>query len=217
MLFRSYGNPYLLPFTAHNVDIAVGKWNKKLFWNLSTGYNHLQNVYATIRTLVGNGITTTTYQNIKSRNEFEASIWGGYTATKNLKINTSIGYTYNQYSSYDKQVLRYRNGASFTSNINANYTPSDVLQYSVAITYNRFANPQGTVRSTVSNTISMQRKLYHKKLTINLAATDPIIQQQNKTQTEGPNFNLINENLTQTRNIRLTLAYLLNNVKPKKK
>jgi Outer membrane protein beta-barrel family/CarboxypepD_reg-like domain len=202
-----FGNPDLLPYYAHNFDFIVGKWNKLFSWNTSVGYNELQNLFAPIRTLQTNGTTFTTYQNISNRKEYEASIWGGYTYAKNSRINMSIGYNYNIYSDFDKKNLRYRDGGSLTSNINGNYNPTDIMQYGMAITYNRFANPQGTVRNNVSMNFTVQRKFLRKTFTATLTAVDPFIQQENRTFTFGNNFNLESYSFTQTRNFKIAIAY----------
>jgi hypothetical protein len=202
-----FGNPFLLPYYAHNFDFIVGKWNKKFSWNTSVGYNALQNLYAPIRTLQTDGKTFITYQNISNRKEYEASIWGGYTYAKNSRINMSVGYNYNIYSEFDKKNLRYRDGGSLTSNINGNYNPSDIMQYGMAVTYNRFANPQGTVRNNISMNFNVQRKFFRKTFTITLTAVDPFIQQENRTFTFGNNFNLENYSFTQTRNFKIAITY----------
>ncbi len=201
------GNPYLLPSYAHNTDLSIGKQSKKLNYNLSIGYNSLLNLYAPIRTLQQDGRTFIIYENIGNRKEYEASIWGAYTISKVIKISSSIGYSYNAYGSFDKTILRYRNGENFSSNINGSYTPKDIMQYGAAITYNRFANPQGTVRSNISMNFNVQRKFINKAFIVTLSAIDPFINQQNTTYTSGSNFTIQQYSFTQTRNFKLNIAY----------
>jgi outer membrane receptor protein involved in Fe transport len=202
-----FGNPYLLPFYAHNFDASIGKIFKKFNYNASVGYNALLNLYAPIRTLQPDGKTFITYENISNRKEYEASIWGAYTFAKNSKISASAGYNYNVYSDFDKLILRYRDGGSFTSNINGSYIPKDIIQFGVGVTYNRFANPQGTVRSNVSMNFSAQRKFFKKMVIVTLNTVDPFTSQQNTTYTYGSNFILQNYSFTKTRNYKLNIAY----------
>ena len=212
-----FGNPYLLPFYAHNFDASIGKNFKKINYNASIGFNSLLNLYVPIRTLQPDGKTFITYQNITNRKEYETSLWGAYSITKNIKINGSIGYSYNLYDAFGKQVLRYRNGGNFTSNINGIYNPSDIKQFGMAVTYNRFANPQGTVRSNISMNFNAQRKFFRKTIIVTATLVDPFTSQQNTSFTYGNNFILQNYSYTKTRNFKINIAYNFIKKKPLKK
>lgn len=202
------GNPYLQPYYADNVDLIVGKWNKLYFVNGSVGYNVLQNIYSFIRTLNGDGTTFSTWQNISGRKEYEASAWGGYTFDKKAKANLSVGYTYNAYSLHDRTVRRFRNGGSLYSTLNGSYQFTDLLNANASFTFNRFANPQGTVRNNLSMNIGAQRKLFDKRFIVTVNVIDPFLQQENRNETFGPNFYLLSSSTTNTRNYRLALAYV---------
>ena len=212
-----FGNPYLLPYYAHNFDLSVAKTFKKFNYNTSIGYNALLDLYVPIRTLQTDGKTFITYQNISNRKEYEANIWGAFTLSKKTKISGSAGYNYNAYSNFDKKFLRYRNGGNFTSNLNSTINTNDLMQYGLAVTYNRFANPQGTVRSNVSMNINVQRKFFHKTVIVTLSAVDPFTTQQNVSYTYGSNFILQNYSFTKTRNFKLNFAYNFIKKKPVKK
>lgn len=202
------GNPYLQPYFADNFDFIAGKWNKKYNVNVSVGYNALQNIYSSIRTLLPDGKTFTTWQNISGRKEYEASAWGGYTISKKAKANLSFGYTYNVYGVYDRTVRYFRNGGSFYSTLNGSYQFTDLMNANASFTFNRFANPQGTVRNTLSMNIGVQRKFFKKNFIITVNIIDPFRQQQNKNYTYGSNFNLESFSTTNTRNYRIALSYV---------
>jgi hypothetical protein len=76
-----------------------------------------------------------------------------------------------------------------------------------SFTYNRFANPQGTVKSNVSMNIGLQAKILKKKITTTLNIIDPFMQQENRSFTYGTNFTTENYSTTNTRNYRLTISY----------
>jgi len=201
------GNPYVQAYYADNFDFIFGKWNKKYNFNVSAGYNALQKIYSFIRTLQPDGSTFTTWQNISGRKEYEASVWGGYTLNKKAKANLSFGYTYNVYSAYDRTVRYFRNGGSFYSTLNGSYQFTDLMNSNASFTFNRFANPQGSVRNTLSMNIGVQKKFFAKKVTLTLNIIDPFRQQQNRNYTYGSNFNLESYSTTNTRNYRLALSY----------
>jgi hypothetical protein len=205
-----YGNPDLLPSQSHTFDAVAGKTKTKYFANISLGYNLVEDVFSQIRTLQTDGKTTITWDNVSNRQEYEVSTWAGLTISRKLRSNFSASYTYNKYGSFDKEVRKFRDGGSFTSNFSTNYNPTDLWTFTGAFSFNRFANPQGTVRSNISMNMGAQYKLFKKKVIISVNTTDPFIQQQNRVFTYGPNFNLESYNRTQTRNYRVTLSYNFN-------
>jgi hypothetical protein len=203
------GNPGLLASPSHNFDLVVGKNKGSLYTNIGFGYNSVEDIYNPIRTLLPDGTTEVVWQNISGRKEFEASTWSGYTFNRKLRLNISASYTYNVYGDYDKKFRRFRDGGSLTSNLNTNYTFRELYTATGSFTFNRFANPQGTVRSNVSMNLGLQAKMMNKKLTLTLNLIDPLTQQQNRSFTYGNNFAVENFSTTQTRNYRLSVGYSL--------
>jgi outer membrane receptor protein involved in Fe transport len=203
-----FGNPYLQPYQADNFDCIVGKWQRNWYLNGAVGYNSLTDIYSTIRQLQPDGKTTTTWQNISGRKEYECSIWGGYTLSKQSKVNISSGYTYNVYSDYDRRVNRFRNGGALHATLNGNYQFTDRLGSNGSFTFNRFANPQGRVQSNLSMNLGVQYKLLQKKMTLAVNIIDPFQQQRNRNLIFGTNFFIESQSLTQTRNLRLAVNYI---------
>lgn len=203
------GNPSLLASTAHNFDLVVGKSKGVFYANVGVGYNVVEDIFNPIRELLSSGITETIWQNISGRKEYEISTWSGYTFSKKFRANVSASYTHNQYGEWDKKNRKYRDGGSLTSNLNTVLTIKDLYSATGSLTFNRFANPQGTVRSSVSMNIGLQAKMLRKKLTVTLNVIDPLVQQRNHTFTYGTNFALENFSTTQTKNYRLSIGYSL--------
>ncbi|HEX8316728.1 MAG TPA: outer membrane beta-barrel family protein, partial [Flavisolibacter sp.] len=201
------GNPGLLASPAHNFDLVVGKNKGALYANIGVGYNHVEDIFTTIRTSLTDSTTEIIWQNISGRKEYEMSTWGGYTFARKLRVNISANYTYNVYSDFDKTVRRFRDGGSLTSNLNTNYTFREIYTATGSFTLNRFANPQGTIRSNVSMNLGVQAKMMNKRVTVSLNLIDPFRQQQNRSFTYGNNFVIENYNATQTRNYRLSVGY----------
>lgn len=201
------GNTDLKPSLSHNFDLVFGKTHNSFYANLGLGYNRVENVFAQIRTRLSDTTTQIIWENISGRKEYQLSTWSGYTLNKHIRVSLSASYTYNMYSNFDKLTRNYRNGGSFTSNLNGNYVWRDLYTATGSFTFNRFANPQGTVRSSLSMNVGLQAKMLNKKLIATFNIIDPFVEQQNHSFTYGANFNLENYNTTQTRNFRLTLGY----------
>jgi Outer membrane protein beta-barrel family/CarboxypepD_reg-like domain len=210
-----FGNEDLVASTADNFDFIAGRTKQLYFVNIGLGYNVVQDIFSQVRTLLTDGKTQITWENISGRKEYEVSGWGGLTITKKLKLNMSASYTHNEYSSFDKTVNRYRNGGSFTSNINTVFTPKDVWNFTGSFNFNRFANPQGYARWNWSMNVGLLRKFFAKKMTVTLNVIDPFLQ-RNKNVTYGSNFILQSFSTAQTRNFRISVGYNFTKL-PKKK
>jgi hypothetical protein len=202
-----FGNYLLSPSLAHNFDLVLGRTRPKYFTNLGFGYNKVEDIFSTIRTLLGDGKTQVTWENISHRKEYEISTWNGYTVSKKLRVNWSASYTYNVYSDYDKQVRKYRDGGSFTTTLNGNYSIKDTWNFTGNFTTNRFANPQGSVNWNLSMNVGVQKKFFEKRFIVTLNFIDPFRNQQVSSYTYGKNFELHSFSTTETKNFRLTLAY----------
>jgi hypothetical protein len=192
---------------------VLGRTRPKFYFNVGVGYNVIEDIFSQLRSLLPEGKTQITYENINSRTEYEMSTWSGYTFSRALRVNFSASYTYNQYGLRERTVNKFRNGGSLTSNLNTSFTPKDVWNITTNFTFNRFANPQGTVRSNISMNLGIQRRWLNKQLVTTINFIDPFIQQKNRSFTYAPNFNLETYNSTQTRNVRFTIGYNFNNSK----
>lgn len=211
-----FGNYQLDPSLAHNFDLVIGRTKPKYFLNLGAGYNIVEDIFSPVRTLQQEGRTQVTWENISDRKEYEISTWNGYTLSKKIKINLSASYIYNVYGEYERTVKKYRNGSSFSSNLNGNYALKDIWNYTGSFTFNRFANPQGSVSWNLSMNIGVQKKFLDKRFIATLNFIDPFRNQQRKSFTYGKNFELNSFRSTETRNFRLTMAYNFTKVTGKK-
>lgn len=207
-----FGNPYLEPTLSHNYDWNFSYVKGKYYVNTSLGYNKLTQVFNSIRTLQAGGKTEVTWKNIADRKEYEASAWGGYTFTKKFRMNGSAGYTFNQYGESEKRLFKYRDGATFYTSLNYNFTPSNLLTFEGTARYNNFADPQGRSRSNLTVNLGVQRKFFDRRLIVSINVIDPTTQQQYQTFTYGANFNLESFSSSNTRNYRIAISYQLNKV-----
>jgi hypothetical protein len=211
-----FGNEKLEASAADNFDFIIGRTQAKYYINFSAGYNKVKDIFSQVRTLLTDGKTQITWENISGRKEYEVSTWSGITITKKIKLNGSASYTYNKYSAFDITVRKFRNGGSFTSNINSVFIPTDIWNITGGFNVNRFGNPQGYARWNTSMNMGVQKKFFKKKLSVTVNVIDPFVNQQRRVFTYGPNFNLESYSVTQTRNFRLSVAYNFTKVQKKK-
>ena len=212
-----FGNPVLNPSVADNFDLNYTLTKGKYYVNGSVGYNNIKDIFNTIRTLQGDGKTFVTYQNIDNRQEYEASIWGGYTFSKSFRLNASTGYTYNQYGEQQKKLYRYQDGGSFYTSLNYNVLFTNVFTMDGNFRFSSFADPQGRSRSNLTMNFGVQHKFINRRLVLGFNVADPFRTSQLRTYTYGTNFALESFNSTRTKNYRFTIAWQLNkNSTPKK-
>ena len=206
-----YGNPDLRPSPSHNLDLVFGRTLTKFQMNAGLGYNRVEDIFATVRSLKEDGRTHITWQNISGREEWEANTWMNLNLSKGFRMNANATYTINLYSKYDQEVNKYRNGAAINGRVNLVYAPIPEWNVTSTVQINRYANPQGTVRSTVSTIFGGQYRFWNRRLSATAQVIDPFNQQTYMTITEGVNFRTESRNLTRTRNYRLTLSYHFSN------
>ena len=214
-----FGNPDLLASTTDHYNLVLSRNRSKYFLNLGLGYHQVEDVFSQVRTLADGGKTEITWENISSRQEFEASTWNGFTLAKKLKLNASASFTYIKYSLYDRLVRKFRNGPSFTTTLGQQWNPHENWNFTSNFNLNRFATPQGFARWNTSLTMGIQGKFLAKKLIASVNVIDPIMNQERRNFTYGPNFSVESFNVTFTRNYRFSVAYLLSDTKkgnPKK-
>ena len=210
-----YGNPELEPTISQNFDFNINYTKGKYYFNTSIGFNKVSQVFNTIRTLGDGGKTNVTWLNIADRNEYEASAFGGYTFSKQFRMNASVGFSYNQYGESEKKLYLYRNGGSFYSNLNYTFNPSSVWTFEGTARYNRYANPQGISRTNINTNFGVQHKLLNRRLIISVNAIDPFTPQEIISVTNGPRFQLESFSSTRSRNYRISISYQLNRMVPK--
>ena len=207
-----FGNPALQASLSDNFEFYVGKNSSKFYLNYSVSYNKVQDIFSQIQTLLPDGVTQTTWQNISDRTEYSTSTWTGYSFSRAFRVNAGASYTFNQYSQFDHVTNNYHDGGSIYSNFNCTYTPTRLWNITGSFLLNRYANPQGNSSGYVSMNMGIQRKFFDRKFIVTLNITDPFIQQHSLSTTYGNGFNQESYNSTQTRNFRLTLSYDLNHV-----
>lgn len=202
-----FGNYQLSPSLTHDFNLVLSRTRPKYFLNMGLGHNIVEDVFSQIRTLVPDGKTQITWENISNRKEYELSSWNGYTISNKVKINLSSTYTYYVYSEFDKSVRKFRDGGSFTSNLSSNFILKEVMNFTGSFNINRFANPQGSVSWNMGMNIGFQRKFFNKRLILTMNVIDPFRDQKTNRNTVGKNFEVSSVNITRTTNYKLSAAY----------
>ncbi len=210
-----FGNPYIQPSLTDNIDLNFSYVEKKFSINGSLGYNKVNNVFNSIRTLVDSGKTQITYQNISDQEEYVASVWSGITLSKKFRISISGGVNYNKYSDREKFLYKYVDGGGFYTTFNYSYSPNLLTIIEANNRYNSFAGPQGHSRSNINMSISAMHKFFNKHVIVTIAAIDPLGLQKYRGFSSGTNFNIESYSVSNTQNFRLSVSYQISKTKLK--
>ena len=202
-----FGNPLVTPALTDNYDFNVSYVKSKFNLNANLGYNHIKNVFSSIRTLIDSGKTQTTYQNVSNQDEFSGSLWAGITVTRKFRVNVSGGYIYYKYSDREKLLYRYVNGATEYATINYSYSPTTLTTIEANNHYSSYVNPQGKSHSNVNISLSVMHKFLNKKLIASLSAYDLLGLQSYNGYSMGTNFKIDSHSKSNTQNFRLSLSY----------
>jgi hypothetical protein len=202
-----FGNPLITPALTDNYDFSISYVKSKFNVNANLGYNHIKNVFSSIRTLIDSGKTQTTYQNVSNQDEFSASVWTGITVTRKFRVNISGGYIYYKYSDREKLLYRYVDGATEYATLNYSYSPTNITIIEASNRYSSYINPQGKSRTNVNISLSAMHKFFNKKLIVSLSAIDLFGLQQYTGYSVGTNFRIDSHSESNTQNFRLSLSY----------
>jgi ferric enterobactin receptor len=209
-----FGNPLLAPSSAHNFDFTFVFNQGKHYLNASLGYNRVGNIINTIRTLQPDGKTLVTFQNVATKHEYEAAVFGGYAFAKIFRVNASAGITYNQYADADRKKFGYRNGITSYLSTNYNIIIASAFTVDGSCKFSRFADAQGSARSNLAMSLGAQYKFFDRRLVVAVNAVDPFLPQRQRSLVAAPNFLLENFTQNRTKNYRLVLGWVL---RPKSK
>jgi len=212
-----FGNPTITPTLTDNYDINVAYVKPKFNINANIGYNHIKNVFNSIRILIDNGKTQTTYQNISDQDEFSGSVWTGITVTRKFRLNISGGYIYYKYSDREKLLYRYIDGATEYATLNYSFTPNNLTIIEANNRYSSYVNPQGKSHSNINMSISAMHKFFNKRLVVSIAAIDPFGLQKYDGFSAGTNFKIESHSESNTRNFRLSVSYQISKTMIKSK
>lgn len=211
-----FGNPFIQPTLTQNFEWNLSYSQPKFNVNTTYGYNKINDVFSSVRTLISTGKTQTTYQNISDQDEYHANIWSGINVSNKFKLNISSGINYNKYSPIEKLLYKYIDGSSYYAGLNYSYMPNNLTMIEASNKYNNFASPQGKTRSNISMSFSLQRKLMNKQLVLNLAAIDPFGLTTYTGYTAGSNFTIDSYSQNNVKNFRFTVSYNFNKTYNKK-
>jgi len=204
-LMPQYTDSYEMGYSSFILDVNV---YAALFLKQTTG------LITRISTLLDNGVTMTTYQNIASQKNYGSELVGSG--------NIAPWWTYNANLSYfrtdinDPQYVTGNNSYSYswTGRANSTWKFDKTLSLQLSYTYNSpTVTAQGRSDALYFTDLALKKDFLNNNLSVTLRATDIFNTRKYSGTTYGTGFTLYTEGQRDSRIFYLGISYNLNNFK----
>ncbi|MHB8578752.1 MAG: TonB-dependent receptor [Ignavibacteriaceae bacterium] len=214
----SKGNPNLMPQYTDSYEMGYSSFifniniYSALFLKQTTG------LITRISSLLNNGVTMTTFQNIASQKNYGAELVGNGSIASWWDYNANVSYFRTDIS--DPQYVTGVNGYSYswTGRANTTFKLNKTLSFQVSYTYNSpTVTAQGTSNALYFTDLALKKDFMGGNLSVTLRATDIFNTRRYSGTTYGTGFSLYSEGQRDSRIYYLGISYNLNNFKNKDK
>ena len=214
----SKGNPNLMPQYTDSYEMGYSSFifniniYSALFLKQTTG------LITRISSLLNNGVTMTTFQNIASQKNYGAELVGNGSIASWWDYNANVSYFRTDIS--DPQYVTGVNGYSYswTGRANTTFKLDKTLSLQVSYTYNSpTVTAQGRSDALYFTDLALRKEFMNGNLSVTLRATDIFNTRRYSGTTYGTGFSLYSEGQRDSRIYYLGISYNLNNFKNKDK
>ncbi|WP_442796151.1 TonB-dependent receptor domain-containing protein [Pelobium manganitolerans] len=211
-----FGNPDLSASITDQYELRFSVFNNN--WSVSPrlSYAASSKIIERIKTVMADGNSVTTYQNLANSSSFSFNVFANYKASKNQNFNGSFTVSKIEYNSAVNAAYN-RNGYNIKTNVGGNYSFGKKTFAELNIYYLKSTAAQGVSSGTVQTQFGVKRNMLKNKIAVRVTAVDPFTERSLTTITEGPNFYQESLNMRKTRNFLLSLSYRFTNIESKAK
>ena len=171
-LFINYGDPYLKPELNHTFSASYSL-NLKFSLNFELSYSFSDNTIQNVSTLMADGVTNITYQNLGKDKNYDANLGMFIPAGRHLIVNLNGQVSYVRMTGTVDTAMLMRSGTVGNATVYAGYKFGN--DWRAGFTFLYFS-PVVTLQSTGSpyyyTSLSVSKVLF-KKLTISASASNP--------------------------------------------
>lgn len=201
-----YGNPYLNPSITNQYEMRFSVFSTD--WSVSPriSYAESNKIIERVKTVVADGSSVTTYQNLANSSSLSFDVFANYRASKNQNFNAGFTISKIEYNSV-ANVAYNRNGYNVKTNVGGNYAFGKSTFTELNIYYIKSTAAQGVSSGTVQTQFGVKRNLFKNKFSVRLTAVDPFTERNLTSVTEGPNFYQESFNMRKTRNFLISASY----------
>lgn len=207
-LNRRIGNPDLEPQYTHSFGLDASTSTPWGTLRFSPYYRRITNDWASIRRVDENGVSTTTWENVATRDIYGASLtasvrrargWGGNISLSGHQEDRDAS---NLRSDLSGRSLRWSIRGNVSGRIASTLGVRANLSYTPA-----HAVPQGRVSSRLDSSIGLRYQLLDGRARLNLTARDPFDISRTTVESRDPTFIQLGRSRISRRSLSLGVAY----------
>nr|WP_294896463.1 outer membrane beta-barrel family protein [uncultured Pedobacter sp.] len=201
-----FGNPDLIPSITNQYELSFSVFDKE--WSVSPrlSYAESNKIIERVKTVLEDGSSNTTYQNLANSSSLSFSVFGNYRASKKQNLNASFTLSKIGYHSV-ANVAYNRNGYNIKTSVGGNYAFGKKSFAELNIYYVKNTAAQGVSSGTVQTQFGFKRNLFKNKFSLRVTAVDPFTERNITSITEGPNFYQESFITKRTRDFLIAVSY----------
>ncbi len=186
----TFGNPELKPELTHQWEVSYNTFVKGTAIYASLFYKWTQGIIEQYTSVLDNGISETTYNNIGNNNAIGLNFFGSTTIKEKLTLRGGLNFnTYNTNSTIEGLDLS-NTGVQFGGNVMATWSlPKDWKIEGFAFGRSRQLTIQGTIPTFSMMSFGIKKDLFNKRGSIGMNVIEPFVKYKDfGSELTGENF-----------------------------
>ena len=210
----SYGNPKLKPEYINSFELGWSNYWGKNSLNSSIFYRYTTGVIDRVVSLIDEGVTSTTYENLTSSTAYGIELIGNKEFTSWFKTNANVSIYKSIIDGSEVTGLGKAEGNMWTAKVNLTFIPFKNASLMVSGNYNspRIQAQQRNEEVYFAD-IAMRYDFWKNRATASLRVSDVFDSRRFDGETWGPGFTIRSERKMESRIVFLGLTYKINNYK----
>lgn len=210
----SYGNPKLKPEFINSFELGWSNYWGKNSINSSVFYRYTTGVIDRIVSLIDEGVTSTTFENLTSSKAYGIELIGNKEFATWFKANANVSIYKSIIDASEVAGLGKTEGNMWTAKVNLTFIPFKNASLMVAGNYNspRIQSQQRSEEVYFAD-IAMRYDFWKNRATASLRVSDVFDSRRFISETWGPDFTIRSDRKMESRIVYLGLTYKINNYK----
>lgn len=207
-----YGNPRLKPEFINSYELGWSNYWGKNSLNASLFYRQTVGVITNITQLEGNGVTSTTYENLKNERSYGLELIGNREFTKWMKTNLNVSFFKSEYDGSEDFGIDWAESFQWMAKLNMNFALRKDLNLSFAGNYNSPRTmAQGKMDAMYFADMALRYDFLKNSASVSLRVSDIFDTRRFIGETWGPGFVITSDRKMDSRVVYLGFSYRLNN------
>ena len=203
------GNPLLLPEVTNQYELTFNKSAKAFSMNLGTFYRATRDIIEPILSIIDDGVSLTTYQNIGKSSTFGGNLFASVTLKDKLQLRGNATVIYYSGEGVVNGVRLTNSGAYWNGNMNLSYTFSKTLRAEVNGFYSApRVSLQGSRSAYARSSFAVRKDIWKKKASIGIVAVQPFAKYLKfPNRLNGSNFEQFSQTAIAQRSYGISFSY----------